>query len=71
VDDPTARLVLESGLLPSLPRAIELDVLSAVKSMLQNSGAQLQTTVESFLIESAAVADNRLTVRFNFRLVAK
>jgi hypothetical protein len=71
VDDPTARLVLESGLLPSLPRAIELDVLGAVKSMLQNSGAQLQTTVESFQIESAAVADNRLAVRFNFKLVAK
>ena len=71
VDDPTARMVLESGLLPSLPRAIELDVLSAVKSMLQNSGAQLQTSVESFQIESAAVADNRLAVRFNFRLVAK
>jgi len=71
VDDPTARLVLESGLLPSLPRAIELDVLGAVKSMLQNSGAQLQTTVESFQIEAATVADNRLAVRFNFRLVAK
>jgi hypothetical protein len=71
VDDPTARLVLESGLLPSLPRAIELDVLGAVKSMLQGSGAQLQTAVESFQIESAAVADNRLAVRFNFKLVAK
>jgi hypothetical protein len=71
VDDPTARLVLESGLLPSLPRAIELDVLGAVKSMLQGSGAQLQTSVEAFQIESAAVADNRLAVKFNFRLLAK
>jgi hypothetical protein len=71
VDDPTARLVLESGLLPALPRAIELDVLSAVKTMLQGSGAQLQTTVESFQIESAAVTDNRLAVKFNFKLVAK
>jgi hypothetical protein len=71
VDDPTARLVLESGLMPTLPRAIELDVLGAVKSMLQSSGAQLQTTVENFQIESAAVADNRLAVRFNFKLVAK
>jgi hypothetical protein len=71
VDDPTARLVLESGLLPALPRAIELDVLGAVKSMLQGSGAQLQTTVESFQIESAAVTDNRLAVKFNFRLLAK
>ncbi len=71
VDDPTARLVLESGLLPALPRAIELDVLNAVRSMLQNSGAQLQTAVETFQIESVQVADDRLAVRFNFRLVAR
>ncbi len=71
VDDPTVRLVLESGLLPTLPRAIELDVLKAVRSMLQNSGAQLQTSVDAFQIESVAAGDDRLAVRFNFRLVAK
>jgi hypothetical protein len=71
VDDPTVRLVLESGLLPALPRAIELDVLKAVRSMLQNSGAQLQTTVDGFQIESVRVGDDRLAVRFDFRLVAK
>ena len=71
VDDPTVRLVLESGLLPALPRAIELDLLKAVRSMLQTSGAQLQTTVETFQIESVVVGDGRLGVRFDFRLVAK
>ncbi|MEQ1685079.1 MAG: hypothetical protein ABL916_15635 [Burkholderiaceae bacterium] len=71
VDDPTVRLVLESGLMPALPRAIELDVLKAVRSMLQNSGAQLQTTVDAFQIESVLVGDDRLTVRFNFRLVGR
>ena len=71
VDDPTLRLVLESGLLPSLPRAVDIDVLGAVRSMLQGSGAQFQTTVDSFLIESVQVAEGRLSVRFNFRLVAK
>jgi hypothetical protein len=71
VDDPTVRLVLESGLLPTLPRAIELDVLKAVRSMLQNSGAQLQTSVDAFQIESVLVADDRLGVKFNFRLVAR
>ncbi|MDP3669901.1 MAG: hypothetical protein Q8R69_09485 [Telluria sp.] len=71
VDDPTVRLVLESGLLPALPRAIELDVLKAVRSMLQNSGAQLQTTVDAFRIESVQAGDDRLAVKFDFRLVAK
>jgi hypothetical protein len=71
VDDPTVRLVLESGLLPALPRAIELDVLKAVRSMLQNSGAQLQTSVDAFQIESVLAADDRLAVKFNFRLLAR
>jgi hypothetical protein len=64
-------MVLESGLLPALPRAIELDVLKAVRSMLQNSGAQLQTTVDAFQIESVVAGDDRLAVRFNFRLVGR
>ena len=71
VDDPTVRLVLESGLLPALPRAIDLDVLKAVRSMLQNSGAQLQTSVDAFQIESVTVGDERLGVRFEFSLVAR
>lgn len=71
VDDPTLRLLLESGLLPAMPRAIDLDVLKAVRSMLQGSGAQLQTSVDSFQIDSVVVADDRLAVRFNFRLVAR
>ena len=71
VDDPTVQLVLESGLLPALPRAIELDVLKAVRSMLQTSGAQLQTSVDTFQIESVRVASERLELRFEFRLVAR
>ena len=71
VDDPNVRLVLESGLLPALPRAIELDVVKAVRSMLQSSGAQLQTSVDAFQIESVQVGDERLGVRFEFRLVAR
>jgi uncharacterized phage protein gp47/JayE len=71
VDDPTLRLVLESGLLPALPRAIELDVLKAVRSMLQNSGAQLQTSVEHFRIDSVVASADQLVVKFDFKLVAK
>ena len=39
--------------------------------MLQNSGAQLQTSVDTFQIESVQVAGERLELRFEFRLVAR
>ena len=71
VDDPTLRVVLDSGLVPTLPRAVELDVLGAVRSMLEGNGAQLQATVDAFQIESAQVGEGRLAVKFNFRLIAR
>jgi hypothetical protein len=71
VDDGTTRMVLESGLLPALPRAIELDVLKAVRDMLQGSGGQLQATVDGFQIDSVSAADDKLSVRFDFKLVAR
>ena len=39
--------------------------------MLQNSGAQLQTSVDAFQIESVTVGDERLGMRFEFSLVAR
>lgn len=71
VDDDTTRMVLESGLLPALPRAIELDVMKAVRDMLQNNGSQLQATVDDFQIDSVLAADDKLSVKFNFKLVAR
>lgn len=71
VDDDTARMVLESGLLPALPRVIELDVMTAVREMLRDSGGQFQATVDSFQIDSVSAADDKLSVRFNFKLVAR
>jgi hypothetical protein len=63
--------VLESGLLPALPRAVEFDVLKAVRQMLQANEAQLQGSVDAFQIESVRVEDDRLAVKFDFKLVAK
>ena len=71
VDDDTTRMVLESGLLPALPRAIELDVMKAVRDMLQDNGGQLQATVDGFQIDSVSAADDKLSVKFNFKLVAR
>jgi hypothetical protein len=71
VDDPNMRLLLESGLVPALPRVVELDVLKAVRGMLQGAGGQFEANVEAFNIDAVTATDDRLTVRFDFRLVAK
>jgi hypothetical protein len=71
VDDAAVRMVLESGLFPALPRAIEFDVLKAVRTMLQGNEAQLQASVDAFQIDSVRAGDDRLAVTFDFKLMAK
>jgi hypothetical protein len=71
VGDANTRIVLNSGLAPTLPGALDLDVLKAVRSMLQGAGGQLQVDVQALSIESVRVVDNRLSVRFDFRVVGR
>ena len=71
VGDANTRIVLNSGLAPTLPGALDLDVLKAVRSMLQGAGGQLQVDVQALNIESVRVADNRLSLRFDFRVVGR
>lgn len=71
MDDGAVRMVLESGLFPSLPRAIEFDVLKAVQEMLHGNQAQFQASVDGFQIDSVRAEDDRLAIRFDFRLTAK
>ena len=71
VGDANTRIVLDSGVVPTLPGAIDLDVLKAVRSMLQGASSQLQVDVQSLDIQSVRVADNRLTVRFDFRVAGR
>ena len=71
VGDANTRIVLNSGVVPTLPGAIDLDVLKAVRSMLQATSSQLQVDVQSLSIESVKVADNRLTVRFDFKVAGR
>ena len=68
VGDANTRIVLNSGLMPTLPGAIELDVLKAVRSMLQGASGQLQVEVQALNIESVRVADNKLSIRFDFKV---
>ena len=71
VGDANTRIVLNSGLAPTLPGALDLDVLKAVRAMLQGAGGQLQVDVQALNIESVRVADNRLSLRFDFRVVGR
>ena len=71
VGDANTRIVLNSGLAPTLPGALDLDVLKAVRSMLQGAGGQLQVDVKALNIESVRVVDSRLSVRFDFRVVGR
>ena len=71
VGDANTRIVLNSGLVPTLPGAVELDVLKAVRSMLQGASGQLQVEVLALNIESVRVADNKLSVRFDFKVAGR
>ena len=68
VGDANTRIVLNSGLVTTLPGAVELDVLKAVRSMLQGASGHLQVEVLALSIESVRVADNTLSIRFDFKV---
>jgi len=71
VADPNARLLLKSGLVPSLPGVFKLDVLQSLRAMLQGTNSQIQAEVQALNIEAVQAADNRLSIRFDFRLVGR
>ena len=71
VGDANTRIVLNSGLAPTLPGALELDVLKAVRSMLQGASDRLQVEVLALNIESVRVADNKLSVHFDFKVAGR
>ena len=71
VGDANTRIVLNAGLIPTLPAAVELDVLKAVRSMLQGASGQLQVDVLALHIESVRIADNKLSVRFDFKVAGR
>ncbi|MFZ2652111.1 MAG: hypothetical protein WA210_18590 [Burkholderiaceae bacterium] len=51
--------------------AIAFDVRQAVRGMLQSNSGQFQAEVETFAIDSVTAADDKLSIGFDFRLVAK
>jgi hypothetical protein len=70
IDDGPTRALAQLGLM-DLPNAVELDVLSAVRTMLQGVGSQVQSEVESFDIGSVAAANGELSIKFEFKLIGR
>jgi hypothetical protein len=71
VGEPSVRALLQSGLVPNLPGAVEIDVAGAVRQMLKQPNVPYTSELESLHISAIAAEDNRLGVTFDFRLRAK
>lgn len=71
VDDANTRNLLNLGLAPTLPGAVEINVKKAVEDMLQSTGSRLQTEVQMLRIDAVQVTDSRLSISFDFRLLGR
>ena len=71
VGEPAVRALLQSGLVPNFPGAVEIDVAGAVRQMLKQPNVPYTSELESLDISAISAEDNRLGVRFDFRLRAK
>ena len=72
VDDPDLRAILQnSGLAAAMPRAVQLDVQSAVQTMLLQSVNQIQTTLDAFDFQEVAVIGAKLSMKFDFKLIGR
>lgn len=71
VEDAKIRFLLKTGLAPAVPKVVELDVRKAVGSMLKASSPQMESAVEMVQISSVLAENDKLAVKFDFKLVAK
>jgi hypothetical protein len=71
VADASVQAMLNSILTPALPRVIEFDVLQVVKNMLRDSKEQFTANVDQLNISAVTAADDKLSVRFDFKITAK
>lgn len=71
VEDPNTRNLLNLGLAPALPGAVEFDVKKAVEEMLKGSGSRMQGEVQALKIDAVKAGDNKLSINFDFKLVGR
>lgn len=71
VEDANTRNLLNLGLAPTLPGAVEINVKKAVEDMLKSTNSRLQAEVQMLRIDAVQVTDSRLSISFDFRLVGR
>lgn len=71
VEDAKVRFLLKTGLAPAVPQAVELDVQKSVVSMLKVSSPQMESVAEFIQISDVQAENDRLTVKFDFKLLAR
>lgn len=71
VEDANTRNLLNLGLAPTLPGAVEINVKKAVEDMLKSTNSRLQAEVQMLKIDAVQVTDSRLSISFDFRLVGR
>jgi hypothetical protein len=71
VEDAAMRFLLKTGFAPAVPNALNLNIQNAVVSLLKAISPQVESTLETFEISGVTAESNTLSVKFDFKLVAK
>jgi hypothetical protein len=71
IADASTRALVQSGLMPKLPHAVEIDVAAALRSMLRRPDIPYESDLERLDITALSAEGDRLGVTFDFRLIAK
>jgi hypothetical protein len=71
IADQSTRAVVQSGILPRFPQAVEIDVAAALRAMLKQPNIPYSSELERLDITALSAEGDRLGVTFDFKLVAK
>lgn len=71
IEDKTTDVLVRSGLLPRLPKALEVDVRKALEGLLQGAGGGLESRLDAFRFSEVSTDGGVLTLKFDFRLRAR
>jgi hypothetical protein len=71
ITDPSTRAFVQSVVLQRFPQAVEIDVATALRSMLKQPNIPYTSDLERLDITAVSAESDRLGVTFDFKLVAK
>jgi hypothetical protein len=71
IADQSTRGLVQSGVLPKLPQAVEIDVAAALRAMLKQPNIPYTSELERLDITALSAEGDRLGVTFDFKLVAR